>query len=62
MILLDAKEEGVQGGFAVLGPPPLPQAVLDSQWISHVQILDQLLGSWLVNTVQALLPILVGLL
>ena len=62
VLLLDFQEEGVQGGLAVFGPPPLSQAVLDSQGVSHVQVLDQLLGSWLVNGLQALLPVLEGFL
>ncbi len=43
------QEEGVQGGLAVPSPPPLCHAVPDAQWVSHVQVLDQLLGSWLVH-------------
>ena len=36
--------------------------MLDPQGVSHVQVLDQLLGSWLVNGRQALLPVLKGFL
>ena len=62
VLLLDFQKKGVQGGLAVFGPPPLPQAVLDPQGISHVQVFDQLLGSWPVNGLQALLPVLEGFL
>ena len=57
MVFLHAEEEGIEGGLAVLGPPPLAQAVLDSQWVSHVQVLDQFLGSRFVDRIQALLPV-----
>lgn len=30
VLLFRIQEKGVQGGFAVFGPPPLTQAVLDS--------------------------------
>lgn len=49
VLLLGFKEEWVQGCFAVFGPLSLTQAVLDTQRVCHVQVLDQLLGCWLVN-------------
>ncbi len=58
VFLFSIQKERVQGGFAVLGSPPLPQAVLDPQRVTHVQVLDQLLGSRFVNCLKKLLPVL----
>ena len=58
MLLLCIQKEGVQGGLAVLGSPPFSQAVLDPQRVTHVQVLDQLLGSRFVNCLKKLLPVL----
>jgi len=58
VLLLCIQKEGVQGGLAVLGSPPLSQAVLDPQGVTHVQVFDQLLGSRFVNCLEKLLPVL----
>ena len=36
VFLFSIQKEGVQGGLAVLGSPPLSQAVLDPQRVTHV--------------------------
>ena len=58
VFLFSIQKERVQGGLAVLGSPPLSQAVLDPQRVTHVQVLYQLLGSRFVNCLKKLLPVL----